>query len=196
MYNHISNIANIKHVNREIFGIAMTLFHYYTYFKSFKEFDRTEISVGCIYLASKIEWYFIPVQEALNIFNKLSANKPPNPPDFNKFEIEIMSFLGFDLDIETPYRFVYSYLERHAPQLIKNQTLINLTFNLINDSYRKPLCLYWPANVIALACLHIAGGILELDISSLVKDTIISNKDLEDCIKHLLSLFESNINLS
>ena len=30
----------------------MTLFHYYTYFKSFKNFDKFKLIVGCLFLAA------------------------------------------------------------------------------------------------------------------------------------------------
>lgn len=48
----------------------MTLYHYYTYFKSLRDISPLELSVACIYLAKKIQFEHISLDEILIIYNK------------------------------------------------------------------------------------------------------------------------------
>lgn len=56
-------------LNHEIYGIAMTLYHYYTYFKMLREINPLELSVACIYLARKIQFEHISMEEVIKIYN-------------------------------------------------------------------------------------------------------------------------------
>jgi len=68
VFINISVICNNKNSSNEIFGVAMTLFHYYTYYKHFYEYDRTEIAKSCVFLAFKLEYSFLKVEEAWEIY--------------------------------------------------------------------------------------------------------------------------------
>ena len=116
----------------------MTLFHYYTYFKSLRDFDRIELSLVCVFMACKSQFIYIPIEELGKMFLQLKNNPNEHIPDFLKFEIEFLSRLGFEYDIDTIYRNfheIWPYLEKNFQ--IKNEKMKNLALNIINDTYRK-----------------------------------------------------------
>jgi hypothetical protein len=191
IHKYISTIVLEKNLNREIFGIAMTLFHYYTYYKTFKEFDRLELAVGCVYLSCKIEWWFITIEEAIKIYHKMKIGHGNSNPDFIKFEIEILNFLGFEIDIETPYKHFHLILERNNPALLKNDNFKNVVYSVINDSYRRPLCLYFNPKVIALVALFIASNTMEYDLTVdilLSYDKTVIPEEFVNCLDQVFNL--------
>jgi hypothetical protein len=184
-------------MSREIFGIAMTLFYYYSYLKSFKEFDRTDISVGCVFLACKIDFNFLKFDEVMFLFDSVFKKKRTHAPDLLKFEIEIMNFLDFEINIETPYRYIYYYLDRNKPNLLKDHEFKNFVFNLINDSYRKPLCIFWHPRYIALASLYYAFEYWNITVSYdeiLIYDKTVNSDMLTLLLDHFIQILEQRIN--
>jgi hypothetical protein len=217
VFSNISNICNAKNYSQEIFGVAMTLFHYYSYFKSFRDFDRSEISVACVFLACKIEYTFLKVEEATDIFHRIkrgpSMGGQIQVPDFTKFEVDILTFIGFEMDIETPHKYFVYYLEKLNPSFLRDPRLINFGFLLINDVYRSNLCIYHPAKYIAIACLfftlseegpNINNGVIEeKNIAKManigVNDILLCDKSINSnlflsCLEHLLALYETKVN--
>ena len=215
VFTNISNICNAKNYSQEIFGVAMTLFHYYTYLKSFRDFDRVEIAVSCVFLACKIEYTFLKVEEATDIYHRikkgsqfmLHTGAPPQSPDFTKFEVDILTFVGYEMDIETPHKFFVYYLEKLCPSFLRDARVINFGFLLINDTYRSNLCIYYPAKYVALASLFFtlleeaainsngdksvaicqSMGINEI----LLCDKTINTTNFLSCLDSLLGLYEA-----
>jgi hypothetical protein len=217
VFSNISNICNAKNYSDEIFGVAMTLFHYYSYFKSFRDFDRTEVSVACVFLACKIQYTFLKVEEAIDIFNRIkrgsSISGHAQGPDFTKFEVDILTFIGFEMDIETPHKYFVYYLEKLNPGYAKDNKIINFGFLLINDLYRSNLCIYHPSKYLAMACLFFTlseDGFNnnncvndEKNINKFtnigINDLLLCDKSINPnnflvCLDNLLSLYETKIN--
>jgi len=112
-----------KNFDHNTFGIAMTLFHYYVCFNDLRSIDRIEICFACLYMSSKIQFYNYPISNFINDYRNYIKDKPnyqkKPDPDFIKYEIQLYSQLGYDLDIETPYDHFYSNLNNH---MIHNNT--------------------------------------------------------------------------
>lgn len=191
-------------MTNEIFGVAMSLFHYYTYYKSLKEIDRAEISVACVFLACKIEYSFLKVEESNEIFFQLKTAKTSkgglnsqskiHPPDYAKLEMEILSFIGFEMGIETPYRYFYQTLYNKFPNLYKDEGLKNFSLKVLNDTYRKPLSLFYSHKYIALAVLFIIINTQD-GINFSINDLILIDKGvnfnmLVSCVENVVSMFE------
>lgn len=117
----------------------MTLFHYYTNIKSLRDIDPLELSVACVYLALKIQFFYIPMDQVTDMYNTIKKERndtlKKKSPDFIKYEIEIYFFLGYDLDIETPYSWYYKLISIKMGDVFKKEDFKNLLFNLINDIY-------------------------------------------------------------
>ena len=181
----------------------MTLFHYYSYYKSLREYDRAEISVACVFLAAKIDYFFITIEDAVTLFNKIKSNTKPSsvlPPDFIKFEIEIMNFLGFDIEIKTPYQYLQLYIsELDKIKIIKNKNDIErLSIKIIQDSYRKPLCIFLHPRYISLVSIFLSlqlSGYEDGFYDVLNIDKNIKHVDFMICLEHITKLYEQKMEL-
>jgi hypothetical protein len=174
----------------------MTFFHYYTYYKSLREIDRVELSIGCVYLACKIQYIFIPMEEVGNIYRKIKNSPKEHLPDFIKLEIEILNFLGFELNVETPYEHLYMLLEKYNQSLLKNERLINFAYNIINDTYRRPICIFYHPKIISLAALYITAKYFEIELSFeqiRCYERSIKQEDLFSCINSIVNIIDGKI---
>ena len=72
-----------------------------------------EICFACKYISYKIQFkdYYTQIQgEYQEFIKKKDPSKQNKKPDFMRYEIEIYSLLGFDLEIKTPYHFFHELL--------------------------------------------------------------------------------------
>jgi len=200
-YLYIYDIFIKKEYSFEIFGISLTLFHYYTYLKSFREFDRYLLCSACLFLAAKMKNSMLKIEDLQENYS-LTRNKKINN-NFNneiiKFELEILNLLGFDLEIETPYQIALHYFKAiKADTQFKRLEI--LTYNYINDSYRRPLAIYFKPMYIALSAIFFAFSITYDDFSFKEEfffqfDNNLDFEELVSCVEELSALFSSKLNI-
>ena len=151
IFSFISYICETKYLSIDTYGTALTLFHYYTYFKSFKEIDRVELSIACTYLASKINYRYIKFDEMVALCNELRVNKKQGEPKIVDFELDIMDGLGYDINLTLPYH----YFSFYSTKFRFDRTKEKLVHNLINESYRRPLCLFFHPKTICFCAFYV-----------------------------------------
>lgn len=106
-------ILQNEQLDLEMFGITMTLFHYYTYYKSFKNFDKFKLLIGCLFLSGKIKGIFIKLEELHNFYKKYSPkNQEITDKEIMGFELDLLIFLGFEIDIETSFQWLERILKK------------------------------------------------------------------------------------
>ena len=184
----------------QIFAIAMHFFENYSYTMSFRKIDRFELATACVFLSSKLCNDFIKIETALEIFNGLkniTQAKNDKKLDLTKYEIELMSIIGFDLDFELPYNFIEQYTHQIIKEDDKRKKLLNLSFILVNDSYRRPLCLLFFPKYIALAAIYVACIILDSEDSFKFDEILEIDKELEkDVLLFCISEFDNCTNFN
>lgn len=77
---------------------------------------------------------------------------------FTTAEAEILSDIGYDLDIDLPYYYIQSLEEKG---IMVDEELLDIATAVINKSWRTILCLYYEPKVIALAALACAQEITD-----------------------------------
>lgn len=257
-FTNISNIINYKKFPRNIFAIALNLFHYYTYYKSFRYIDRAELSLTCVFLAHKIKIGFIRPENINDLYpmlknsniniikekdtiinfqnndrekgsknsntganknntsNTISTSSTNNTGNFNnnynifnnnnnknsgnilEVEMEILNFLGFDLEIENPYNYVILYKKKFK----FNENIEYLSLNIITDAFRRPLCIYFHPGTIAFVAIFLAIVVYyekdrdnnDFNLKLLLnKESRVIKEEFEHCFDCLYNLFESKI---
>jgi hypothetical protein len=184
------------------FAISMHFFHYYSYHMSFRKFDRYELATACVFLASKLCNDFIKVETALEIYTSIknvnqSQAKGDKKPDLTKYEIELMSIIGFDLDFDLPYNYLDQYLNQIIKEEEKRKKAQNLSFVIVNDSYRRPLCLLFPPKYIALAAIYGASTMLDADKNFIFDEIIEFDKEIDkDILLFCISELDNCTNTS
>ena len=106
------------------------------------------------------------------------------------YELKILETLGFNLNIETPYKF-YGVIKQY---LMKKENKINCNINkltdvlnfYINDSFILPLHLYFTPNVIAISCFLFLKNNFHLDSINLkeimnLSEYLIDIKEVKEC---------------
>lgn len=104
--------------------------------------------------------------------------------------MEFYYFLGYDLDIETPYNSFYRFIKTKEGESFGNEKIKTFLFNLINDTYRRSLCLYYHPKIIMLSCLIFTIKFLEENINieeKLPKEDIII---IGECMEKIYDIFD------
>jgi hypothetical protein len=215
---NVIKVLTSKKMSPEQLGISMTLFHYYSYSKAFirRDFDRSLLAVVCVFLSSKMTNVFMLTDEALNEYNKLlsasykSIRKNENmktrtSDDIINLEMEILNFLNFEINIIVPYSYQHQYIENYIYRChklnksVREEEVLSLTSNIINDSYRLPLCVYYSPVTICLSCLFIAINIVDVDSFSFNELQLIENNfdkdEVAECIDKFFCFLEGRLNI-
>jgi hypothetical protein len=180
----------------DIFGTSMTLFHYYSYYKSFREIDKIQLAIASLFLGCKLHSIFLNIDEAKKDY-KEQSNGNSQPFDVVRYEVELLYILGFDLDISTPYAYIATYARKMDIQ--DSEKVIALAFNLTNDSYRRPFCVHFSSKQIALASLYLAINMLNeqgFSIECLPDVERYNKNEIKKCIDLILVLFEDRLRLA
>lgn len=182
VFSYLYKFMLNNEIDVEIFGLSMTLFHYYTYHKCFRNFDKYKLIISCIFLSAKIKGSFFYIEKLQNLHKKYKRIDITEISDKEIiiFELEIMNFLGYELEIETPYRYISSFLKNKNMNHLKNiclksicnkninflkseysdDAMRSLCFNIINDCYRRSFCIVFRADIIALVAFTISLSFL------------------------------------
>ena len=80
------------------------------------------------------------LETTLEIFNGLTnitQAKNDKKLEKTKYETELISIIGFDLDFELSYNFIEQYTNQIIKEDDKRKKLLNLSFILVNDNNRR-----------------------------------------------------------
>lgn len=113
-----------------------------------------------MFLAAKIKGTFLKIETLKTFYERYSITRKGTIDSdvILNYEFEILNFLGFDIEIDTPYCHIHKYIRfiELGNDLGGMNTLYNIVVNLITDSYRRPICITFKAKYICLACIYMA----------------------------------------
>ena len=95
-------------------------------------------------------------------------------------EYEILTSIGFNIEIDSPFRFFNKLKNYLSKSEINSENFIKLLNYILKDAYILPLSLYYTPNTIAISCVKILREKYKLNFIN---------------IKELISLSEYNIEL-
>ncbi|OUM64836.1 hypothetical protein PIROE2DRAFT_8298 [Piromyces sp. E2] len=188
----IQHVARAPRINlsRSAITTAQVLLHRYYMRKSFSDNNPWDVSIGAIFLASKLVSEYSSrisrylIHECARVAKKIHDPKyelNPNEKEYgywrnnmNYYEMEILRIVCYDLTFEEPYSYCATYCEKiNASKEVKA-----VSCYLIDESFiRTTLCLEYSAKSIA------AGSLL----LSLFQDK------MSESLKHeTLKLFREN----
>lgn len=135
--------------------------------KSFKEYDRFILSCTCLLLGGKVEETPKKLKDVLTEAYRVRHNcKLSEVPDADSREFWkmkeqvlvseriLLQTLGFELQIEHPYRPLLAYVK--AIQATRD--FAQLAWNFVNDSYRTVICLQYTYDTVAAAAVLLAAA--------------------------------------
>lgn len=148
-------------------------------------FEHTVLASVCLFLALKSMDRPAPLGKVVKTFSDINReirmrqnSKLVIPPlsqskmeqlkaRFAQLEIEILSVLGFDVEVDLPYRYIAEYKDAASQGMssLQVEALFRVAYNFANDSYFTQACVKKSAQDIACACVFLATQYLGIDIS-------------------------------
>ncbi|KAI0361993.1 cyclin-like protein [Trametes cingulata] len=161
---------------------AATWFHRFYMRYSMEDYHRQDVAASCIFLATKTEECGRKLRDVAKVVcSKVSQMDASKIPDDSK-EVEecqtsillteevLLEGLCFDFVVDSPQADLVDLFEAcpNSPQIEE------CAWSIANDSYRTPLCLLYPPQIIAAACYVLAERAIEGPHSSSLDDRIAS----------------------
>ena len=188
---------------QNVFIAAMIIFHKYRICSnlSLKQYSSEEIYVlmgACLFIGQRainvlkinLENIAIFINQLINNKNQIQINFL-NINDLNKKliqkEFDILSSIGFNIDIDSPYQFFSKLKYYFSKSEISSPNFVILLSYIIKDSLILPLSLYYTPNVIAISCIKIIVekfNINFINIKDLISlsDYALDDKEIDECM--------------
>uniref|UniRef100_A0A1L8DX27 Putative cdk9 kinase-activating protein cyclin t n=1 Tax=Nyssomyia neivai TaxID=330878 RepID=A0A1L8DX27_9DIPT len=157
---------------------GQVLFQRFFYSKSFVRHNMETTAMSCVCLASKIEEAPRRIRDVINVFHHIKqvrAQKTITPMiiDINyitlktqviKAERRVLKELGFCVHVKHPHKLIVMYLQ--VLGLEKNQKVMQMAWNFMNDSLRTDVFVRYQPETIACACIYLTARKLSIVLPS------------------------------
>uniref|UniRef100_A0A5B7BE40 Putative cyclin-C1-2 isoform X1 n=1 Tax=Davidia involucrata TaxID=16924 RepID=A0A5B7BE40_DAVIN len=154
MANYIGRLAQNVKVRQRVVATAITYMRRVYTRKSMTEYDPRLVAPTCLYLASKAEESTVQARLLVFYIRKIYSDEKYRYEikDILEMEMKILEALNYYLVVFHPYR-ALSQLLQDAGMNDATQ----LSWGLVNDTYKMDLILIHPPHLIALACIYVAS---------------------------------------
>ncbi|KAL9318098.1 hypothetical protein ACSQ67_014615 [Phaseolus vulgaris] len=164
--------------NMKVVATAVTYMRRVYTKKSMAEYDPRLVAPTCLYLASKAEESTVQARLLVFYIKKLYFLSMLKPQIFNadadekyryeikdilEMEMKILEALNYYLVVYHPYRSLSPLLQDAG---LNDLNMTQLTWGLVNDTYKMDLILVHPPHLIALACIYIASVLRDKDTTA------------------------------
>lgn len=171
-----SIVANFHNYPDIIFYKSLVLLHKFFRKVSIRQlrYDKCLVGTASFFLAAKLEDCPIKLIDLAVLYFKaeLKRNNWPmkQPTEQQKFQIqskicemesEILRQIGFDLEIELPYKYFKQFMSYPAPNMKK---VIKTAAYFCNDTFLKPMCIYYHPMQIACSCIYFSSLFLKISL--------------------------------
>eukprot|EP01103_Thecamoeba_quadrilineata_P016332 TRINITY_DN5433_c0_g1_i2.p1 TRINITY_DN5433_c0_g1~~TRINITY_DN5433_c0_g1_i2.p1 ORF type:complete len:438 (+),score=36.17 TRINITY_DN5433_c0_g1_i2:80-1393(+) len=173
---------------------ATVFFHRFFKKNSFMKYDCYIVGIACLFLAGKVEDTPKKLNDVITTSFQLRFSGIKITEKGLKeskelvldYEFEMLQALTFDLVIEHPYTFIIKY----ARALKVPQTLLQTSWNFINDSLSTTLCLYYTPQLVASAAIYLASKCISHNLQSW-ECTLEGSKEILEVISNrILDIYE------
>ncbi|KAI9026566.1 cyclin-like protein [Phycomyces nitens] len=191
---------------------AQALYHRFYVYYSIREYAPQDISVTCVFVASKIEETIKKLKDVFVAVHsvKYPGSKELDPENVSEerrrkiigYEKLLLETLCFDFQFRHPYEYVIKFVKWvQAFQTLDAKRLAHKAYSLAVDSYRTSLCVEYPAHTIAAGCIYLASRLLkeeDPEFHGLAEeqpwDQLLLSRidDIEDVCQQILDLYIIN----
>ncbi|CAK9302225.1 unnamed protein product [Gordionus sp. m RMFG-2023] len=181
---------------------AQLLYQRYFFIKSFVKYNFEVIAMATTFLASKIDESPRRPRDVINVFHHIRQleNKEAISPlildqyyinvktQVIKSERRILKELGFAVHSQHPHKLLIIYLQ--TLECEKNQRLVQIAWNYLNDSYKTNVYVRFQPPSIACACIFLSARHLQFPLPNNPPWYKIFNVTLEEIQEISLQLFK------
>ncbi|KAF5193425.1 Cyclin-c1-1 [Thalictrum thalictroides] len=188
MSNYIAKLAQSIKVRQRVVATAITYMRRVYTRKSMTEYDPRLLAPTCLYLASKAEESTFQAR-LLVFYIKKQYNDEKyrfEIKDILEMEMKVLEALNYYLVVYHPYR--------PLSQLLQDAGMTELTqlsWGLVNDTYKMDFILMYPPYMIALACIYIASVLKEKDTTAWFEELRADMNVVKNISMELLDFYDS-----
>eukprot|EP00831_Metopus_contortus_P005246 TRINITY_DN11979_c0_g1_i1.p1 TRINITY_DN11979_c0_g1~~TRINITY_DN11979_c0_g1_i1.p1 ORF type:complete len:245 (+),score=38.95 TRINITY_DN11979_c0_g1_i1:253-987(+) len=163
--------GKFPHYPDTIFYKALVLLHKLLFKLSIRKikYEKYLIGTACLFLAAKIEDCPLKLVDLSKHYYELNLSMKHLPlkefteqtklkieGEICKCESDILKEIGFDLEIELPYKFIRRFQEYPMEDKAELEKIVIVAGRFCNDTFLKPICLYYHPILIAGGCLYMS----------------------------------------
>ncbi|GKU85996.1 hypothetical protein SLEP1_g585 [Rubroshorea leprosula] len=158
------------------------------------EYDPRLVAPTCLFLASKAEESTVQTK-VLVFYSKKMYNEEKyekyryEVKDILEMEMKILEALDYYLVVFHPYRTLAQLLQDAG---INDINMTQLSWGIVNDTYKMDLILVHPPHLIALACIYIACVSKEKDITSWFEELRVDMNVVKNISMEILDFYENH----
>ncbi|XP_049532149.1 cyclin-L1-like isoform X1 [Anopheles darlingi] len=148
---------------------GQVLFQRFFYSKSFVRHSMEATAMSCICLASKIEEAPRRIRDVINVFHHIKQVRSQRPmipmildqhyinlkSQVIKAERRVLKELGFCVHVKHPHKLIVMYLK--YLELEMHQSMMQMAWNFMNDSFRTDVFVRHQPETIACACIYLTA---------------------------------------
>ncbi|KAF7825844.1 cyclin-C1-2-like [Senna tora] len=191
MANYISKLAQNVKVRQRVVATAVTYMRRVYTRKSLTEYDPRLVAPTCLYLASKAEESTVQARLLVFYIKKLYSDDKYRfeIKDILEMEMKILEALNYYLVVFHPYRSLSQLLQDAG---LNDINMTQVTWGLVNDTYKMDLILVHPPHLIALACIYIASVQREKDTTVWFEELRVDMNVVKNISMEILDFYEGN----
>ncbi|XP_024975076.1 cyclin-C1-2-like isoform X1 [Cynara cardunculus var. scolymus] len=193
MTNYIARLAQNVKVRQRVIATAVTYMRRVYIRRSMSEFDPRLVAPSCLYLASKSEESTVQARLLVFYIKKLHADEKYRCEikEILEMEMKILEALNYYLVVFHPYR-ALSQLVQDAGMSEATQ----LTWGLVNDTYKTDLILVHPPYLIGLACIYVASVLKEKENTAWFEDLRVDMNVVKNIAMEILDFYDTHKTIS
>ncbi|CAN4101332.1 unnamed protein product [Withania somnifera] len=163
MSNYVAKLAQHVKVRQRVVATAITYMRRVYVRRNMTEYDPRLVAPTCLYLASKAEESTVQARLLVFYIKKLYSDEKYKYEikDILDMEMKVLEALNYYLVVYHPYRSLSQFLQDAG---MNDAT--QLTWGIINDTYKMDLILIHPPHLITLACMYIASVLKDKDTTA------------------------------
>ncbi|XP_075100807.1 cyclin-C1-2-like isoform X3 [Nicotiana tabacum] len=189
MSNYIARLAQNVKVRQRVVATAITYMRRVYIRRSMTEYDPRLVAPSCLYLASKSEESTVQARLLVFYIKKLYSDDKYRYEikDILDMEMKILEALNYYLVIFHPYRSLSQLLQDAG----MNDTA-QLTWGLVNDTYKMDLILIHPPHLIALACIYIASVLKDKETTAWFEELRVDVNVVKNISMEILDFYDGH----
>ncbi|CAH1417913.1 cyclin-C1-2 isoform X2 [Lactuca sativa] len=187
MTNYIARLAQNVKVRQRVVATAVTYMRRVYTRKSMTEYDPRLLAPSCLYLAAKSEESTVQARLLVFYIKKFYEKYRCEIKEILEMEMKILEALNYYLVVFHPYR-ALSQLVQDAGMSDATQ----LTWGLVNDTYKTDLILVHPPHLIGLACIYVASVLREKENTAWFEDLRVDMNVVKNIAMEILDFYDAH----
>ncbi|KAF3435935.1 hypothetical protein FNV43_RR23027 [Rhamnella rubrinervis] len=191
MANYIWRLATQVKVRQRVVATAVTYMRRLYTRRSMTEYDPRLVAPTCLYLASKAEESTVQARLIVFYIKKLYSDEKYRYEikDILEMEMKILEALDYYLVVYHPYRSLSQLLQDAG---LNDISITQLTWGLINDTYKMDLLLVHPPHLIAVASIYIASVLRDKDTTAWFEELRVDMNVVKNISMEILDFYENH----